>query len=74
MPKVAQNEVAREWGNNINFNSIMENENKAQSDKDDTKVGNLRPWKHKQAKKGGKKCTMEKENLFNSLQRRMIYF
>lgn len=52
----------------------MENENKAQSDKDDTKVGNLRPWKHKQAKKGGKKCTMEKENLFNSLQRRMIYF
>ncbi len=43
MPKVAQNKVAREWGNNINFNSIMENENKAQSDKGDTKVGNLRP-------------------------------
>jgi hypothetical protein len=41
--KVAQNEVAQEWGNNINSNSIMENENKAQSDKDDTKASNLRP-------------------------------
>jgi hypothetical protein len=41
--KVAQNEVAQECGNNINSNSIMENENKAQSDKDDTKASNLRP-------------------------------
>ncbi len=38
MTKVAQNEVAQEWGNNINSNSIMENENKAQSDKDDKKL------------------------------------
>jgi hypothetical protein len=51
----------------------MENENKAQSDKDDTKASNLKPWKHKQAKKGEKNCTMEKENIFNSLQRRMVY-
>ncbi len=71
---VAQNEVTQEWGNNINSNTIMENENKAQSDKDDTKASNLRPWKHKQARKGKKKSTMEKENLFNSLQRRMVYF
>ncbi len=28
MTKVAQNEVAQEWGNNINSNSIMENETK----------------------------------------------
>jgi hypothetical protein len=40
---VAQNEVTQEWGNNINSNTIMENENKAQSDKDDTKASNLRP-------------------------------
>jgi hypothetical protein len=51
----------------------MENENKAQSDKDDTKASNLRPWKHKQAIKGKKKCTIKKENVFNSLQRRMVY-
>jgi hypothetical protein len=63
--KVAQNEVAQEWGNNINSDSIMENENKAQSDKDDTKANNLKPRKHKHAlKKGKKRDAQWKKKIF----------
>lgn len=64
MTKVAQNEVAQEWGNNINSNSIMENKNKAQSDKDDKKLATQDVESTYKLKEGKKRDAQWKKKIF----------